>query len=139
MRLVRTILAFMIAMSLALLPVGAAASHVMDMTGMAMNGMGMADAAAMQMDSSSAMNSAEMNSAGMSMDDCCPDDIKGHLSHAAADKCNMGFCCAGAAALDDVRAVTLALRLAKAVKLGIPADQVVAFESDGPPFRPPRI
>lgn len=127
MRLVRTILAFAIAASLALLPVGASAHRVM--------GMSHGSAAAMQMDSS-----AEMSSAEMSMDDCCPDDMKGHVGHTAADKCNMGFCCAGGVtALNDVRAVMFVLHATTAIRLAIPADQVVSFESDGPPFRPPRI
>lgn len=127
MRLVRTILAFAIAVSLALLPVGASAHRAM--------GMSDSSAAAMQMDSSTEMSSAEM-----SMDDCCPDDMKGPVGHAAADKCNMGFCCAGGmTALDDVRAVMFVLHPTAATRLAIPADQVVSFESDGPPFRPPRV
>ena len=133
MRLVRAILGLVIAFSLALLPVGASASHGVGPTDV----MGATDTAAavMLMDSS-----MEMGSAGMSMDDCCPDGMKGPVSHAATDKCNMGFCCAGGmSALDDVRVVMLALLSAKAIKLGIPADQVAAFESDGPPFRPPRV
>lgn len=132
MRLVRTILAFAIAVSLALLPAGASAHRVM----------GMADgsASAMQMDSSQTDSSEEMSSADTSMDDCCPDDMKGPVGHAVADKCNMGFCCAGGVtALDDVRAVMFVLHPTTATRLAIPADQVVSFESDGPPFRPPRV
>lgn len=121
MRLVRTLLAFAIALSLAMLPLGASAA------GLAM--------------SSDDMQAMHMASGGdMSMDDCCPDGMKGTTSHPDGYKCGMGFCCAGATvALADVRGLAFAFLAMAATKIVLPADQVVAFHSGSPPFRPPRI
>ena len=122
MRLLRTLLAFAIAASLALLPVGASAAAFV----MAQND---ADAT-MQMDAS----------ADMSMHDCCPDNTKGAPSHTDGYKCPMGFCCAGGAiALDDVRPAAFEFLGAGARKLAIPADQVASFRGGSAPFRPPRV
>jgi hypothetical protein len=121
MRLVRTILALAIAVSLAMLPLGASASlgHAMPSDHM----------------------EAMMHMAGhadMSMDDCCPDDMKGTASHQDG-KCGMGFCCIGGAlALDDVRLVAPAIFCMAASKIAIPADQVLSYRGGSPPFRPPR-
>jgi hypothetical protein len=130
MRLVRTMLAFAIAISLAMLPVGAsAAGHAMPSDG-AMH-MASMDAASMHM--------ASMNMAAdtdMSMDDCCPDAMKGKPT--ADHKCGMGLCCAGGLALDHVRAIVLGRVAIAASKIAIPRDQVVALSGSSPPFRPPR-
>jgi len=132
MRLVRTILAFAIALSLAMLPVGASAAAV------AMS----PDGAQMHM-AGDQMHQHQMHMAGqadMSMDDCCPDDMKGTASHTGGYKCGMGFCCIGGAlALGDIRPVTFELLAVTASKLAIPVDQVASFHSGSPPFRPPRI
>lgn len=121
MRLVRTILALAIAVSLAMLPLGASA------------GVGHA----MPSDDMQAM----MHMAGhaeMSMDDCCPDDMKGAASQHDG-KCGMGFCCIGSAlALDGVRSVAPAIFAVAASKIAIPADQVLSYRGGSPPFRPPR-
>lgn len=121
MRLVRTILAFAIAVSLAMLPLGASASvHAMSSN-----------------DMQTAMHMADH--ADMSMDDCCPDDMKGKTSHKDGYKCGMGFCCIGGAlALYDVRPVVFGLLAITASKIAIPADQVVSYRGSSPPFRPPR-
>jgi hypothetical protein len=120
MRLVRTILAFAIAVSLAMLPLGAsAAGHAMPSD-----------------DVQAAMQMAGHND--MSMDDCCPDDMKVPVSHQDG-KCGMGFCCIGGAlALGDVRPSALRLLAVAASKIAIPADQVALHHSGSPPFRPPR-
>jgi hypothetical protein len=78
--------------------------------------------------------------ADMSMDDCCPDDIKGTSSHTDGYKCGMGLCCIGGAlALGDVRPIVFAFVALAASKIAIPADQVVSFRGGSPPFRPPRV
>ncbi|PDT87240.1 hypothetical protein CO669_26810 [Bradyrhizobium sp. Y36] len=121
MRFVRTILAFAIAISLAMLPVGASASHL------AMSPDDMQ--ATMQMG----------GDAGMSMDDCCP-DMKGTPSETGGYKCGMGFCCVGGlVALDDIRPVAFGHVAVAASTLPIPEDQVVTIGGGSPPFRPPRI
>lgn len=121
MRLVRTILAFAIAVSLAMLPLGASAA------GYAM--------------SSDEMH-ATMHMAGhgdMAMDDCCPDDMKGTASHKDGYKCGMGFCCIGGAlALGEVRVLGFEFLFLPASKIAIPADQVASYRGGSPPFRPPR-
>lgn len=122
MRLVRTILAFAIAISLAMLPLGASAAGYAK--------------------SSDEMH-ATMHMPGgddMAMDDCCPDDMKGTASHKDGDKCGMGFCCiGGAVALGEVRVLGFEFFFVPASKIAIPADQVVSYRGGSPPFRPPRI
>lgn len=120
MRFVRTILAFAIAISLAMLPVGASAS------GPAMSSDDMQ--ATMPMGSD----------AEMAMDDCCP-DMKGP-ANTGGYKCGMGFCCVGGTiALDDIRPVAFGHFAVAASKIAIPEDQVVSVRGGSPPFRPPRI
>lgn len=120
MRLVRTILAFAIAVSLAMLPVGTLA-------------------AGLTMASDDMQMSMHMSGdAAMSMDECCP-DMKGASSHTGTYKCGMGFCCVGGIiALGDVRPVAFGYFAVAASKLAIPADQVVSHHGGSPPFRPPR-
>lgn len=122
MRLVRTILAFAIATSLAMLPLGASAAvgHATPPDGM-----------------QSVMHMADHGD--MSMDDCCPDDMKGSSSHKDASKCGTGLCCIGGAlALSDIHPVALRLLPDATSKLLIPADQVLSYRTGSPPFRPPR-
>jgi len=121
MRLARSILAFAIAASLALLPVGASAA------GMAMSG---GDAhAGMEIGTSE----------GMSMD-CCPDDIKGGPVQEDGGKCPMGFCCTVAiVAMGRFADARFELLATAADKAAIPDDQVVSPRSTSPPFRPPRV
>ncbi|WP_315811037.1 hypothetical protein [Bradyrhizobium sp. SZCCHNR2028] len=122
MRLVRTILAFAIALSLAMLPIGASTAAV----AMSSN----------DMQASMAMG----DGADMSMDECCPDDMKGTSSPSHGDKCGMGFCCAGGTvALGDIRTIVVAPLAIAATTLALPADQVASVDSGSPPFRPPRV
>lgn len=122
MRFVRTILALAIAISLAMLPVGASAA------GLAMSSDDMQTTMHMSGD------------ADMSMDECCPDDMKGTGSHTGGYKCGIGLCCVGGTiALDDVRPIAFAFLAAAAGKIAIPEDQVVSLRGGSPPFRPPRI
>jgi hypothetical protein len=121
MRLIRLILAFAMAVSLAVLPLGASAAvgHMMplDQTQTTMHMVSHGD---------------------MSMDDCCPDDMKETTSHKDR-KCGTGFCCIGAAqALGDVRLVAFELFAISAGKIAIPAHQVLSYRGGSPPFRPPR-
>ncbi|MBR0788219.1 hypothetical protein JQ631_03995 [Bradyrhizobium manausense] len=121
MRFVRTMLAFAIAISLAMLPVGASAS------GLAMSSDDMQATMHMSGD------------ADMSMDDCCP-DMKGTGSHTSGYKCGMGFCCVGGIiALADVRPLAFEYLAVAAGKMVLPEDQVVSYRGGSPPFRPPRI
>lgn len=124
MRFVRTILAFAIAISLAMLPAGASASSL-------------ATSLAMSSDMQMAMPMGD--DAEMAMDDCCP-DMKGTPAQTVGYKCGMGFCCVGGlVALDDVRPVAIGHFAVAASTIAIPDDQVVSVRGGSPPFRPPRI
>lgn len=121
MQLVRTILAFAIAASLALLPLGASAAAF-----------GVAGGDAHQQMQRSATSDASM--------DCCPDDMKGGPFHTNGYKCSSGFCCAsGLVALGDVRSVGFRFVPAAETRIAISADQVITVSSGTPPFRPPRV
>ncbi|MBH5399622.1 hypothetical protein HZZ13_17790 [Bradyrhizobium sp. CNPSo 4010] len=120
MRIVRTILAFAIAISLAMLPAGASASSLTMSPG----------------DMQAAMQVG--GDGDMAMDDCCP-DMKGTGSDSGY-KCGMGFCCVGGTvALADFRPLAFEFIAVAAAETAIPADQVVASRGGSPPFRPPRI
>ena len=122
MQFVRTILAFAIAASLAMLPLGASAA-----IGHAMSSDDMQTVRPMA------------DHGDMSMDDCCPDDMKGSSSHKDGYKCGMGLCCIGGAlALSDVHPVALRLLPNATSKILIPADQILSYRTGSPPFRPPR-
>ena len=121
MRFVRTILAFAIAISLAILPVGVSASSLAMPSG--------------DMQATMQMGAA----AEMAMDDCCP-DMKGPASNTGDYKCGMGFCCVGGLiALADIWPVAFGHFAVAANKIAIPEDQVASFSRGSPPFRPPRI
>ena len=121
MRLVRTMLALAIAASLTLLPIGASAAGFM----------------LRQHDAESSMHMGA--STDMSMDDCCPDHMKGSPAQTDHYKCPMGFCCAGAIAMSAVRAVGFQFLPATASRVGIVADRIVRTHGGSPPFRPPRV
>jgi hypothetical protein len=121
MRLVRTILAFAVAASLVMLPLGASADILSMPTG----------------DAHNSMQKGASNDASM---DCCPDDMKGAPSPTVGYKCNMGICCiGGAVALGDVRTIAFHFLPVAATKLAVPVDQVVSSRGGSPPFRPPRV
>lgn len=119
MRLVRTILALVIAASLALLPVGVSAGTSMTVQ-------------------SDAESSMRMDAApDMSMD-CCPDGMK-TAPHQDDMKCPMSFCCTYAAtALNEVAAIRFDFHSAAVSRIVMPGDQVVSNRGANPPFRPPR-
>ncbi|TPQ28554.1 hypothetical protein C2U70_29355 [Bradyrhizobium guangdongense] len=122
MRFVRTILAFAIAVSLAVLPLGASS-------------------AGYAMPSDDMQTSMHMADHGdMAMADCCPDEMQGTTSNSTGDKCRMGFCCIGGIlVLGDVSPLAFGLLTLTASKIVIPADQVLLHRGGSPPFRPPRV
>ena len=117
MRLVRTILAFAIAASLVMLPLGASAN-------------------VLSMPTDDAPTSMQMGASNDMSMECCPDDVKGVPSHIDGYKCNMGIL---AVALGDVRPIAFHFLPVAATKIVIPVDQVVSSHGGSPPFRPPRI
>jgi hypothetical protein len=121
MRLVRTTLALMIAVALALLPVGASAFvPVVDQA-----------ATAAQADTPDEM-------AGMSMDDCCP-ETKAPPCNGDRGKCPLGFCVAPSIGLADVATLRVDVPPPRRNAMPIPADQVASLLGASPPFRPPRV
>jgi hypothetical protein len=121
MRFVRAIVAIAVALSLAILPLGASAAGHISTDEMK---------AAMQM----------ADHADTAMDDCCPHDMDGKTSTKDGYKCQMGFCCIGGAlALGEVRPVSFGFLAVAASRIAIPADQVADYRGGSPPFRPPRI
>lgn len=121
MRVVRNILAFAIALSLAMLPIGASAARL-------------------AMPSDEMQTSMHMTGADMSMDECCPDDMDGAPTHTYGYKCGVGFCCvSGILAVGDVRSVRFDLLSAAATRVLIPDDQIGSARLISPPFRPPRV
>jgi hypothetical protein len=121
MRLVRTILAFAIAVSLVMLPLGASA-------------------AVLSMPTDDVRTSMQMGASNDMSMDCCPDDMKGAPTHTDGYKCNMGMCCiGGAVALGDVRSIAFHFLSVAATKIATPVDQVISSRGGSPPFRPPRV
>lgn len=121
MRIFRNILALAIAASLALMPLGGSAVAGPMSSGDAHFDMGMG------------------GSTDMSMDDCCPDDMKAIPGHSGSDKCGMAVCCiGGTVALGDVATVGFRFVRTAATPVAIPVDQVLSYRGASPPFRPPR-
>jgi hypothetical protein len=129
MQFVRTMLAIAIAASLALLPAGAAGSA-----------MGPAGTqSTMQMMQMAAPQGMSMSMDNMSMDECCPDDMKGAPTR-SDHGCGMGLCCVGGTiALADVSVAPFTLAASEASQVSIPADQIAGSRITSPPFRPPRV
>lgn len=125
MRFVRTILAIAIAASLALLPVGAAATGFAGTAGH--------DAVAMQ-----ANSATDGVSTDMAMDDCCP-DAKANPCQTAGGKCPLGFCVSPGVGLGEIAVLRFDIPALGSNVVLIPADQVVSLRSSSPPFRPPRV
>lgn len=122
MRLFRTILALAIVASLALLPMGAPA------------------AAGILISSGDAHFSTEMGaSTDMSMDDCCPDDMKDMPCPQGGNKCGTGIgCVGGTVALANVGTVGFRFLRRAATEVANPTDQIVPVRDGSPPYRPPR-
>lgn len=121
MRFVRTILAFAIAASLALLPLGASAA-VFGMPG------------------GDTHQEMQMNASSDAAMDCCPDDLKGVPFHKDGYKCGTGVCCAGGlVTLGDVRSIAFRFVPTPESRIAIPAGQVITVNGGTALFRPPRV
>jgi len=130
MRIVRAMMALLIALSVALLPtVGSAASMVHAAAQGTSEGTSMAMSADMAMPS-------DMSNA---MDDCCPDNAKAKPGDHTRHQCPMACCVGPLTNLADAAAFRLNSPLAAGHRLPLPEDQVVSLRSGSPPFRPPRV
>jgi hypothetical protein len=127
MRFVRTILAMVIALSVAMLPAAGSATSMISST---------AQAASEVAPTKIAMPS-EMSAA---MDECCPDQAKKALPCGqSSDQCPMAFCAAQPVSMASAAIFHFDFPILAGHPLPIPADQVVSLHSGSPPFRPPRV
>lgn len=121
MRFARMMIAFVIALSVATLPVAGSASVVVKPAEMAPSAQMMAD--------------AEMSAA---MDDCCPDHAK--PCDQSSDKCQlMASCTIQSMNLAEVAVSSLRFPLVSGNPLPVLTDQAVPLHGGSPPFRPPRV
>jgi hypothetical protein len=124
MRLDRTIMALIIAVSVTLLPtVGSTAS----VANLATEGASASASAKMAM-------SDEISAA---MDEFCPDHAKAKPCDKASDQCSFAFCAAQSVSI--AIAADFQFPLVAGNPLPIPMDQVVGHQGGSPPFRPPRV
>ena len=126
MRWFRTMLAMMIALSVAMLPAaGSAAPIVKSEPSVASKTM--AKDIAMASDMSDAM------------DECCPDHGKSRPCDQPNDHCPLAFCAAQLVNLASADLFHFDVPITAATLLPLPADQVLSLHAGSPPFRPPRV
>jgi hypothetical protein len=124
MRLDRTIMALIIAVSAALLPTIGWNAPIANL---ATEGASESASAKMAM-------SHEISAA---MDEFCPDHAKASPCDKASDQCPFAFCAAQSVSV--ATAADFQFPLVAGNPLPIPMDQVVDHQSGSPPFRPPRV
>ena len=125
MRLFRTILALVTALSMAMLP----------MAGAAMSGSiahGVAEVASQEM----AIVTCDVPEA---TDDCRADQTKANLCDRPSDQCPLAFCAAQSGTIADITSFRFDFPIVAGSPLSIPEDQIVSLRSGSPPFRPPRV
>ncbi len=126
MRLVRTMLALVIALSVAMLPTVGSATSIIKSASQAA-----AEATARDMTTASDMSGA--------MDECCPDHAKAKPCEQPSGQCPPAFCATPAVNLAFAAAFRFDSPMVAGNPLPIPVDQVVALHDSSPPFRPPRV
>ncbi len=124
MRLVRTMMALVIALSVAMLPAAGAAASIVKSSPQATTEM-MAEDMAMSSDRPAVM-------------DCCPDPAKDKRCDHPNCQCPMTFCAAQSVNLAFASAFRFDFPLVPGDPLPIPVDQVLTLHGSSPPFRPPR-
>lgn len=122
MRLLRTMLALMIALSVALLPQAGSVAFIVKSAPHAAS-----ESMAMETDASDVM------------DECCPDHGKSKPCDQPTDRCPMVFCAVQPVNLAATDPFRFDFPMTAATPLPLPADQVVALHAGSPPFRPPRV
>jgi hypothetical protein len=131
MRLVRRILALVIVLSVAMLPVAGSAAPAVSSAAQDPVGDPIKAEAAKTMVMSSEISAA--------MHDCCPDEANGRPCDHSTDQCPMGFCAAPPVSIGSPPVFQFDCPVVSANLLSIPVDQVVSLHSGSPPFRPPRV
>lgn len=126
MRLFRNLLALLIAVSLAALPIGATAATLPSVQ----------PAAAAETHAHAAMDHATQMAAG----EPCHQQADNSQLPAHGYKCPLGFCCVGATcAFSPVAAVPVEFPSIMKALLALPTDHFVPDHAGSPPFRPPRV
>jgi hypothetical protein len=126
MRFVRTMMAMVIALSVAMLPAAGAALPIVKSAPQAA-----AEAMAKDMGMASDMFGA--------MDECCPDHAKAGPCDQPSDQCPPAFCSIQTVNLAFAAAFRFDFPMIASDPLPIPTDQVVTLHDSSPPFRPPRV
>lgn len=130
MQCLRTSLAVMIAIALALLPIGASVAGFVRIGD---------QAATVQLGSPhEQMGSPDDMSAAMAMDECCPDAKANPCNHDGG-KCPLGCCVVPFVGLADAGGLRFDVPPLRRDAVLIPADQVTSLLGASPPFRPPRV
>ena len=124
MRLVRQILALVIVLSVAILPVAVSAAPAVSLAAQ---------------DPTEAAQPMMTSSEIPAMHDCCPDEADGQPCNHFTDQCPMAFCAAPPLSIAAPPVFQLDYPAVSANLLPIPVDQVVSLHSGSPPFRPPRV
>ena len=126
MRFVRTIVALVIGLSVAMLPAA----------GSAMSAVNFAPHTG-----SDAIVKDMIMAPGMSgtMDECCPDDAKAKPCDRPSDQYPMACCAAQSVSIAFVAVFRLDLPVVAGHLFPITVGQVVVLHSGSPPFRPPRV
>jgi hypothetical protein len=126
MRFFRTMIALLIALSVAMLPAAGSAASVVKSEPRAAS-----EAMAKDMTMASDMSDV--------MDECCPDHANTKPCDQPNDQCPMAFCAVQLVNLASVDVFRFDFPITAATLLPLPADQVVSLHAGSPPFRPPRV
>ena|SRR5215831_7552449 len=122
MRIVRLIMAFLITLSVAMLPTVGSAMSV---------------AATPSQGASAKLSVADDMSAAM--DECCPEHAKDKPCDQPRDQCPLPCCAAQPISIAVAAGFHFNVPIVPGYPLSLPADQVVSLHSGSPPFRPPRV
>lgn len=121
MRVVRTIFAMVIALSVAVLPVGGSVA-----LGVGLMAQGASEEISM---------APEMSA----MDESCPDHAKANRCDRPGVQCRAACCVASPASIAQAAYSRVDPPTVAAELLPLPVDQVVCLQSSSPPYRPPRV
>jgi hypothetical protein len=121
MRVVRTIFAIVIALSVAVLPTGGSVALAVGL---------MAQGASEEISMAPDMSA---------MDDRCPDHAKANHCGGPSVQCPAACCVASPASVAQAAYYCLDSSTLAGELLPLPVDQVVCPQSSSPPFRPPRV
>jgi hypothetical protein len=126
MRLVRAMMALVIALSVAMLPAAGVAVSMVKSASQAAT-----ETTAKDMAVASDMSGAK--------EECCRDHVKAKPCDQSGGRCPLVFCAAQPVNLALSAAFRFDFLMVAGNPLPIPMDQVVTLHDSSPPFRPPRV